>query len=320
VNNAHTVIVLAYNHERYISAALHSVLSGQRIADQVIVVDDCSTDLTVEIVKNIQRKYPKIVEIVENESNLGIFDNLNHIYQIPVKGNLISFLAGDDIYDLSLLGEIDSAVTGSGLNPHYDKFMMLPQVANLFLDGSISKLDNSIVDKLENVTPFQIALRSKLYSMHVGISISLYKEWARFPKNAMNDIGIFADLPHFLQNIKACDFLVPIYSATTYHRVGVGITSRSLKLSPQESRYRAMRLIANEFKKDLNFSDRCFLNFSMAIDSVYVSRSILGFFRIIAFFPLALLIDKIDKSYYFNSIHRLAIDLANKLINTFIKN
>ncbi len=309
--------MLAYNHEHYISVALDSVFDGPRIPDQVIVVDDYSTDSTVEILRDYQKKHPRILEIIENDSNLGIFDNLNKIYDIPVKGNVVSFLAGDDVYDRSLLAEIDFELLKCSFDPHVDMFMTLPNVANLFMDGSTQNLDNSIIDSLKGVTPFQIALRSRLYSMHVGISIALYRNWARFPRNAMTDIGIFADLPHYLRNIKTCSFFIPIYSATTYHRVGVGVTSRSQRLSPQESRYRAMKLISKEFVTDLSFSDCLYLKYSMAIDSIYISKNFLGLFKVITLLPLALLVDGIDKFYYINSVLKLSVDICKKIKNLF---
>ena len=316
--NTHTVIVLAYNHEKYISAALDSVLSGKKIPDQLIVVDDCSTDLTLEILKKYQKKYPEIVELIENKSNLGIFDNLNHIYELPVRGSLISFLGGDDIYDLSLLAAIDSELEKYDLDPKKDKFMMLPNVANLFLDGSAHVLDNSAIDMIYTATPFQIALRSKLYSMHVGISGALYREWDRFPKNAMKDIGIYADLPHYLSNIKACDFFVPVCSATSYHRVDVGVTSLSHKFSPQESRYRAMRVVLEKFHNYLSLSDWFYVNFTMAVDSIYTRRSFLESAKIIWLFPLGLLTENIERYYYVKSIYKLAADVIGKL-KKFIK-
>ena len=311
--NIHTVIVLAYNHEKYISAALDSILTGKKVPDQVIVVDDCSTDLTLEILKKYKKKYPGILELVENKSNLGIFDNLNQIYEAPVRGDLVSFLGGDDIYDLSLLAAMDSELEKYDLDPKKDKFMMLPNIANLFLDGSTDLLDNSAIDRIRNATPFQIALRSKLYSMHVGISVALYREWARFPKNAMRDIGIYADLPHYLCNIKACDFFVPVRSSTSYHRVGVGVTSRSQKLSPQESRYRAMRVVLDKFKNDLSLSDWFYVNFTMAIDSIYTHRSFLENAKIIWLFPLALITENIERDYYVKSMRKLVEDAIGRL-------
>lgn len=313
----HTVIVLAYNHEKYIAEALDSILLGPRSPEQVIIVDDYSDDSTVEIIEGYRCRFPTILEVIKNSKNLGIFDNLNMIYELPVKGELISFLAGDDIYDQNLFSEIDAGVIKHNLDPLKEKFMMLPNVANLFLDGTIQTLDNSVIEKHPEFSPFQIALRSRLYSMHVGISIAMYRRWARFPADAMKTTGIYADLPHYLSNILEADALIPIHSATTYHRVCVGVTSWKQRLSPQESKYRAMLIISSKFNKILTFSDNVYIKFNMAIDSAYISKSITSGTKILALFPLGLLVEKIDKSYYLKSIYMLGRDFGKKLIKFF---
>lgn len=313
----HSVIVLAYNQEKYIAEALDSILLGPHPPDQIIVVDDCSSDSTVVIIDRYRSRYPTILEVVRNTSNLGIFDNLNMIYELPVKGEVISFLAGDDIYDQNLFFDINAEIIKLKLDPLHDKFMMLPNVANLFLDGTIQKLDNTIIEKRPEFSPFQIALRSKLYSMHVGISIALYRRWARFPVDAMSKIGIYADLPHYLSNILECNFLIPIHSATTYHRVCVGVTSWRQMLSPQESKYRAMRIILSEFNGILTISDSVYIKFNMAIDSAYVSKNIASGVKLLTLLPLGLLVEKIDKVYYLKSIYYLVKDFIKKIKKFF---
>jgi glycosyltransferase involved in cell wall biosynthesis len=309
----HTVIVVAYNHERFISAALDSILTGEKIADQIIIVDDCSNDSTVKVIETYQVRYPHIIEVISNNTNLGVFDNLNKIYSLPVKGNIISFLAGDDIYDSSLLAEIDAEILRLKLDPLNDSFMTLPNVANILLDDTIEFLDNSLINNLSKVSPFQIALRSKLYSMHVGISFDLYRQWASFPENAMSGIGIYADLIHYLSNIKSCKSLIPVTNATTYHRVGVGMTSRSHLLSPQESKLRAMKIIESQFKSDLDFSDRIYIKYSMSIDKIYTSKSVLGLIKVLLLLPVGLLVDEVDKAYYLTSLNTLTHDLIKKI-------
>jgi len=315
----HTVIVVSYNHEDYISKALDSILLGSRIADQIIIVDDCSTDSTFNIIKKYQEQYPLIIEATQNLRNLGIFENLNKIYDRSVRGNIISFLGGDDYYDKSLLSEIDIGLNKAKINPNYDSFMTLPNVANLFIDGSIQNLKNTIYNASNKSTPFQLALRGKLYSMHVGISISLYRNWARFPKNAMRDVGLYADLPHYLDNVKACKLFIPIEAATTYHRVGVGATSISHLLSPQESRYRALMLIKKRFSVNLNLSDKVYIYFIMAIDSIYFSKTLFGLLKCLMLLPVGILIDGVDRRQYLKTIKTLFVD-ATKKIQFFFRN
>jgi len=318
VEISHTIIAVAYNQEKYISSALDSVLHGPRRADEIIIIDDCSTDTTFKIIQYYKKKYPSIMKIIRNDKNLGVTENLNKLFNIPVKGNVVSILAGDDYYDKSLLFEMDKIILSSNLNPNNDKFMLLPNVANVFPDESIQLLDNSLITKKFKVSPFQIALRSKMYTQQVGNSIALYNKWSHYPKNSMEKIGIYADLIQFLKNVHQCNLFVPVYSSTVFHRVGIGVTSRRHKISPHKSRYLALKVISNELKGSLDFSDNLYIKFSMALDYFYASKSLLSLMQIFFYFPIAIFFDKVDKLHYLNSIKTLIKDTFNKLKKSFL--
>lgn len=93
-----SVIVTAYNHERYISQCLESVL-GQRgdFQLEVIIGDDCSTDNTHEIIEGFQLKYPKIISVLPTEKNLGITSNLKRCLD-SCSGEYIAICEGDDYW------------------------------------------------------------------------------------------------------------------------------------------------------------------------------------------------------------------------------
>ena len=135
----------------------------------------------------------------------------------------------------------------------------------------------------------------------------------------MSTLGIYADLPHFLSNIIECDLFVPVKTSTTFHRVGVGVTSRVNALTPQKSRHRVMQLILDKYKNILNLSDRMYIRFLMAIDSVYISKSIIAMLTAILIFPIGIAIERIDRRSYFYAISSLIKDCLAKLVNLFRK-
>lgn len=68
-----SVVIPAYNEEKRITPTLERVcnyLSGQSWIWEVIVVSDGSTDRTVNIVRNLQARYPRL-KLLVNESNHG---------------------------------------------------------------------------------------------------------------------------------------------------------------------------------------------------------------------------------------------------------
>jgi len=89
-----SVIVPVYNVESYIEKCLKSLVK-QTVEDiEIIIVNDGSTDSSVDIINNYRNKYPKKIIYLEKE-NGGLSDARN--YGIPyAKGEYISFLDADD--------------------------------------------------------------------------------------------------------------------------------------------------------------------------------------------------------------------------------
>jgi glycosyltransferase involved in cell wall biosynthesis len=90
-----SVLMTAYNRAPYIAASVESVL-GQTFDDfELIVVDDGSTDGTLEVVRGFARRDPRIrVEV--NERNLGQFGNRNRASELA-RAPLLKYHDSDDL-------------------------------------------------------------------------------------------------------------------------------------------------------------------------------------------------------------------------------
>lgn len=88
-----SVIMPAYNAEKYIAEAIDSIL-GQTYSDfEFIIINDCSRDRTEEIILSYDD--PRIVYIM-NEENLGVAATLNKGLALA-KGEYIARMDADDI-------------------------------------------------------------------------------------------------------------------------------------------------------------------------------------------------------------------------------
>lgn len=65
-----SVVITAYNEERYIEETLESLMRQSYSELEIIVVDDCSTDSTVSIVSKISKKDPRI-QLIRMKKNAG---------------------------------------------------------------------------------------------------------------------------------------------------------------------------------------------------------------------------------------------------------
>src|SRR5262249_57206037 len=71
-----SVLVLAYNHERFVGQTLESVLSQQVGFDwEVVIGEDCSTDGTAAVVRRYANRHPERIRVLPRERNLGMHRN-----------------------------------------------------------------------------------------------------------------------------------------------------------------------------------------------------------------------------------------------------
>jgi len=91
-----SVLMASFNHERYISEAIESVLKQSFSDLELIIVDDCSTDGSKQIILDYQAKDNRVHAFFHKE-NMGIAKTVNHALDVA-KGRFISFIGSDDLW------------------------------------------------------------------------------------------------------------------------------------------------------------------------------------------------------------------------------
>lgn len=145
-----TVICLCYNHERFVTEAVESVINQTYKNLQIIVVNDASTDNSVNQIKLLAQKYPHLQTIIlpQNQGNCKAF---NLAFQ-QAKGKYIIDFATDDVMFANRIAEqvsffeqqteqvgvifsnaINIDEQGNELNLHTETNALIPQ-GNVFSD------------------------------------------------------------------------------------------------------------------------------------------------------------------------------------------
>lgn len=96
-----SICCLAYNHEKYIRKALDGFVNQiTNFKYEILIHDDCSTDNTVKIIKEYEKKYPKLIKpIYQNENQFSKGVRVSFTYQYPrAKGKYIALCEGDDYW------------------------------------------------------------------------------------------------------------------------------------------------------------------------------------------------------------------------------
>lgn len=140
-----SVIMPAYNSEKYIGEAIESILNQTFDDFELIVIDDCCTDKTAEVVKQFEDD--RIV-FVQNKVNKGFLYGLNYGIEIA-KGKYIARLDDDDIsYPSRLQKQVDY------LNTH-DNVVLVGARIDRNVDGIIREQDITPV-KTSNQIRFEL--------------------------------------------------------------------------------------------------------------------------------------------------------------------
>lgn len=91
-----SVIMPAYNAEAHIEESIASVLTQTFCDIELIIVNDCSTDNTLEIIKSFSEKDSRVI-VINNAINMGCADSRNKAL-FASKGKYIAFCDSDDVW------------------------------------------------------------------------------------------------------------------------------------------------------------------------------------------------------------------------------
>ena len=99
-NNKIAVFMITYNHAPFIAQAIQSVLDqkGDFIL-RLFIGEDCSTDDTGLICKKYRDRFPELIDLVNNPTNIGPILNARNVYLRCLEfGDYIAILEGDDYW------------------------------------------------------------------------------------------------------------------------------------------------------------------------------------------------------------------------------
>lgn len=109
-----SVYMTSYNQAEYFALAFSSVLNQTRKPDQIVIIDDASTDGSQDLIRSYQKNHGGLVTTIFNKENHGIAESRKRAIQATT-GDLISSLDGDDLYLPNLLQKQEQALLD---NPH----------------------------------------------------------------------------------------------------------------------------------------------------------------------------------------------------------
>lgn len=131
-----SVYMITYNHEKFISKALDSVLMQKvNFEYEIVVGEDCSKDNTRKILLEYFEKYPDLFKLVLQKSNLGFVQNSFDTF-INCRGKYIAVLEGDDYWtdELKLQNQVNFLEANPDFGLVYNDICLVDQNENKLPD------------------------------------------------------------------------------------------------------------------------------------------------------------------------------------------
>jgi glycosyltransferase involved in cell wall biosynthesis len=94
--NTITAILVNYNYSRFLPESLGSILAQTRPADELIIIDDASTDDSAAVSLNLISKAPN-AKLVRNAENIGCVPTMCKGLAMAM-GDIVFFAASDDVF------------------------------------------------------------------------------------------------------------------------------------------------------------------------------------------------------------------------------
>lgn len=153
-----SVLMPVYNSQKFLRRAVDSVLHQSFQDFELIIVDDCSTDGSADILQEYQQQDKRVV-IAKTKANLGVANARNEGMKL-VQGRFLTFVDSDDYIEpdlfLNVKGKIDSAgaqlVKYSVVEQYYDAQQNLIGKKDVCLKDEVL---NSVTDIRNAILPME---------------------------------------------------------------------------------------------------------------------------------------------------------------------
>lgn len=202
-----SVITPTHNGEKFVKETIYSILNQTHKNLEVLIVDDCSSDNTVKIIKSFDD--PRI-KLFQNEINSGAAFSRNKALK-EASGDYIAFLDGDDIWFPTKIEEQLSFMVKNSYDFSYTEYELINETSDRI--------------GIYFVGPKRVNYRRFLRIDYVGTSTVMYKRSIYPVLSIPNDIYKRNDDAMWLLLSKKADcYLFPKILAQ-YRKSGSSISS-----------------------------------------------------------------------------------------------
>lgn len=232
-----SVIVPVYNTERYLRRCLKSLV-GQSLKEmEIILVNDCSTDHSLDIIEEYKREYPEKISVIDLKENKGPGGARNEGIAIA-KGEYIGFTDSDDDVSSCMFEKLYKAADETSSDMVDCKFYheAFDRVMKTTNESALGELD---MEKRREIFIHSGYIWSKIIKREIVIENNI-----RFRENAAyEDIDFIRTAIFYCRRAAFIDEV--LYN---YRDNEVSLTSQKTKEMQIYQKMEAMRNLTSKFK------------------------------------------------------------------------
>lgn len=188
-----SVVMPAYNAERYIESAIRSVMAQTFTDWELIVIDDGSKDATVDIAERLAQEDSRII-FLRNEVNMGVAKTRNRGMELT-QGSYVALLDSDDIWHSEKLEKQVALARETGADIVYCSYAIVDehgyQKCDDFIVAAETDFDASLI---KGVISCSTALLSRTVVETYRFDDGFYHEdlalWLRMLKDGHTARGV----------------------------------------------------------------------------------------------------------------------------------
>ena len=262
-----SVIIPNFNNGKYIGECLDSIIKQSYKPYEIIIIDDCSTDGSKEVIESYVNDY-KNVRAIFLDKNRGV-SHARDIGIMNAKGNYITTIDSDDFYynDNKLHNEIEVLKTylSKGMDIiSYSKTVTVDESAQLLKRDKYNKNKYKFFEGdifLDLITRRYIRCVPRDYCMKKDIYFEA--------KGYDLDMDLYEDLDLLIRLSQKYNFYTSKNEGTAYRQHNLGLSKRDNK-----SHRQVINQIQKKYKHSLVWYKRIYCN--MAIYMVNLKNCIIN--------------------------------------------
>src|SRR6185369_5810185 len=178
-----SVVVPVYNEQESLAKTIDRLVAIPNLLE-IIIVDDCSTDATPQVIADLQRRYPSRIKALRHEKNKGKTAGLNPGFN-STTGDIVIVQDADLEYDPSeIAGVIEPIMEGNADVVYGSRFMVKKAARVLYYYHYLAKLGCRMYE-----VPISYYGRTYEEGKKIGTIDGLYALWCIFKYNWFVSLG-----------------------------------------------------------------------------------------------------------------------------------